>query len=113
MEAKMDDCDCQMVTTEQLKLLLESDQPGEKERAAGYLVQLLTSTKKKERERGYELFEESINHVLFCSCLNYRSLTGGFTHPLLGVLARTVESWATRSETIKAGDSTLTRSARP
>jgi hypothetical protein len=109
----MDECDCQMVTTEELKLLLASDRPGEKERAAGYLVRLLTSAEKTERQRGCELFEEAINHALFCSCLDYRSLTAGFTHPLLGVVARTVESWAARGDGITAGKGVPSGGARP
>jgi hypothetical protein len=43
-------------------------------------------------------FEEGLKEALFCSCLNYGSLAGGFTDPLIEIVMRTVEFWAGRSE---------------
>jgi hypothetical protein len=83
------------MTTDELKALLNSDRSDEKERAVEYLVKLLTSEDEKIRRRGHELLEEGFNDALYQSCLNYSSLVGGFTHPLLNVVRRTVEFWAT------------------
>lgn len=40
------------------------------------------------------VFAEGINDALFCSCFNYGSLVGAFTHPLLDVMTRSLEIWA-------------------
>ena len=94
----MDDCNCPLVTTAELKALLNSENAQEKEQAIACLLALLTSRDERARARGYELFEEGINDALFCSCLNYRSLVRGFTHPLLQVVTRAVETWAISTE---------------
>jgi len=83
---------------DELKLLLNSDQGTDHEKAVQYLVGLLTSPDKGMRRRGCELFEEGLNEGLYQSCLNYRSLVGGVTHPLISVLTRSVEAWSARVE---------------
>jgi hypothetical protein len=93
----MDSCDCRTVSMEQLKVLLESDRPEETEQAVAHLVRLLTSDDKDDRDRGYHLFRQGLEQALFRSCLNYGSLVRSFTHPLVNVLARTTESWASRT----------------
>lgn len=90
----MNNCDCQMMTRDELKALVHPDQAEEREQAVGFLVGLLTSTDQKERLRGYELFREGLSEALYCSCLNYGSLAGGFTDPLLDIVTRAVEFWA-------------------
>lgn len=90
----MDHCDCPLVTSDELKALLDSDDAERNEQAVAHLVKLLTSQDEQARARGYQLFEEGIADALFCSCLNYRALVGGFTHPLLKVVRKSVETWA-------------------
>lgn len=92
----MNDCDCQMAPAEQLKNMLSLDRPKEKEQAIAYLVGLLTSEDRMDRNHGYQLFHEGIDEALFCSCLDYGSLVGSSTNPLLEVLARAIELWAAR-----------------
>ena len=94
----MSGCNCQLMTKEELKALTGVDRPDEREQAIGYLVSLLTSRDAEVRRRGYELFEEGLNEALFCSCLSYGSLTGGFTAPLVEIVARAVEAWAASNE---------------
>lgn len=102
----MDACNCQMMTRDELKALVRSDQSEEREQAVGFLVSLLTSGEEDTRRRGYEFFKEGLNEALFCSCLNYGSLAGGFTDPLVDIVMRAVEFWAISRETQGAGDST-------
>ena len=83
-----------MMTEDELKRLLNSDQAPDKEQAIQYLVGLLTSPDKEMRSREYEPFEEGLNEALYQSCLNYSSLVGGFTHPLVTVLTRSVQAWS-------------------
>ncbi len=80
--------------SEQIDTLLLSDEERERERASEELVRLLTSTDRNDRLRGYAMFREGLNEALYRSCLNYRSLVGGFTHPLETILARAIEAWA-------------------
>jgi len=87
-------CNCQMVTKDELKALVQSEDAADREQAIGYLVSLLTSANSADRRRGYELFGEGIAAALFRSCLNYGSLAGGFTDPLVAIVRRTVEAWA-------------------
>jgi hypothetical protein len=87
----MEECTCAIVAKEELRRLLQSDDPGRKDEAVAYLVGLLTSHDEPTRARGYELLEEGINDALFCSCFNYGSLVGGFTHSFLTVVMRAVE----------------------
>lgn len=94
----MDGCDFLMITKDELKMLLASDDTEKKELAIVHLVKLLTSQDEQTRARGYQLFEEGIADALFCSCLNYRALVGSFTHPLLKVVRQSVESWAASQE---------------
>jgi hypothetical protein len=90
----MESCDCQMITRDELKALVRSDHADEREQAIGFLVDLLTSADEDTRRRGYEFFEEGLKEALFCSCLNYGSLAGGFTDPLVDIVVRAVEFWA-------------------
>ncbi len=92
----MSDCNCQMAPAEQLKNLLNSDRPKDKEQAIACLVGFLTSEDRMDRDHGYQLFHEGIDEALFCSCLDYGSLVGGSTNPLLEALSRAVELWAAR-----------------
>jgi hypothetical protein len=93
----MERCDCQMITQDELKALVRSDNSDDREQAVGFLVDLLTSTDEDTRRRGYESSEEGLKEALFCSCLNYGSLTGGFTDPLVDIVVRAVEFWAASS----------------
>ena len=90
-------CECQMAGASELRGRLNSDKPDEREQAVNYLVSLLTSRDESDRHHGYELYKEGIDEALFRSCLEYRGLIGGFTHPLLDVVARAVEFWARSS----------------
>jgi hypothetical protein len=90
---EMENCNCQM-TAGEMKALFESGTPESGAKAVEYLVGLLTSHDRNERTHGYELFKEAIGDALFCSCLNYGSLVGGFTHPLQEVLVKAIERWA-------------------
>jgi glutathione S-transferase len=90
----MDGCNCPIVTRDELKALFDSEEAEQEEQAIAHLVELLTSRDKQLRAQGYRLFEEGIADALFCSCLNYRALVGGFTHPLLKVIRQAVEAWA-------------------
>jgi hypothetical protein len=92
------ECNCRMMTTGELKALVQSDDAAKREEAIGHLVSLLTSTNGIERRRGYELFGDGVAATLFHSCLNYGSLTSGFTDPLVEIVVRTVEAWAASSE---------------
>jgi hypothetical protein len=87
-------CNCQMMTKSELDALFQSDDAARREEAIGYVVGLLTSMDAAERRHGYELFGEGVADALFRSCLNYGSLTGGFTDPLVAIVKRTVEAWA-------------------
>ncbi len=82
------------MTVEELNAMFRSDRPEERSRAAGYLVEKLTSQDAGSRAQGHELLGAAFNDALYQSCLNYRSLVGGFTHPLLDVVRRSVELWA-------------------
>lgn len=90
----MDGCNCPIITREELRALLDSEEAEKKEQAIACLVDLLTSQDERMRARGYELFREGINNALFCSCFNYSGLVGGFTNPLLEVVAQSIEIWA-------------------
>ena len=91
----MNPCDCQMMTKDELQALVRSDRPDLRERAVAHLADLLTSRDEETRRHGYELFREGLANALFCSCLDYGSLAGGFTNPLVEIVTRTVEFWAT------------------
>lgn len=109
----MDACNCQLMTRDELKALMRSDQSAEREEAVGYLVSVLTSRDEHTRSRGYELFKEGLSEALFCSCLNYGCLVGGFTDPLVDIVMRAVEFWATSFEIQGAADNTSTAMPRP
>lgn len=94
----MESSKCQ-ITTAELKALFETGFPKDSAKAIERLVDLLTSHDRNDRTRGYEMFETAVNDALFCSCLNYGSLVGGFTHPLREVMAKAIESWAERQAT--------------
>ena len=86
------------MTADELKTLLHSGRLEDVEQAVEYLVMSLTSYDKTTRRDGYELLEEAFKEALYRSCLNYGSLTGSFTQPLMTVVTRTVEFWATNRE---------------
>ena len=90
----MSACNCQMITKGELNALFQSEDTARREEAIGYIVGLLTSADTAERRHGYELFGEGVADGLFCSCLDYGSLTGGFADPLVAIVMRTVETWA-------------------
>lgn len=87
-----------MTKKRDLKALLHSAREADREAAIQCLAELLTSRDSDVRRQGYELFEEGLKEALYQSCLNYGSLTGGFTHPLVTVVLRTVEAWADDTE---------------
>lgn len=87
-----------MMTADELKTLLRSGQSEESKRAVDYLVTSLTSRDANIRRHGYELLDEALKDALYQSCLNYGSLLGGFTQPLMAVVTRTVEFWATQRD---------------
>ena len=91
----MNSCDCQTMAKDELQALVRSDRPDLRERAVAHLASLLTSREEGRRRHGYELFREGIADALFCSCLDYGSLAGGFTNPLVEIVTHTVEFWAT------------------
>ncbi len=90
----MNECNCQMMTSDEVSALVRSDRSAERDQAVDCLVRLLTSTDEGERRRGYEFFAEGLAETLFCSCLNYGSLARGSTDPLVEIVTRTVEFWA-------------------
>jgi hypothetical protein len=99
----MEASDCQMMTRDELKALVRSERSDDREQAVRTLVNLLTSSDANVRGRGYELFREGLAEVLFRSCLNYGSLAGGFTDPLVDVLSCAVEFWAAPGEIHSTG----------
>lgn len=98
----MESCSCPIVSREEIKALFDSQNAEEKEQAIACLVDLLTSRDERVRARGYELFAEGIKDALLCSCFNYSSLVGGFTHPLLEALTRSLEMWAAAAGTAES-----------
>jgi hypothetical protein len=93
----MNSCDCQLMTKDELKTLVSSERSDQRERAVAHLASLLTSRDEETRHHGYELFREGLADALFCSCLDYGSLAGGFTDPLVDIVTRAVEFWAASS----------------
>jgi hypothetical protein len=89
-------CNPQLIKDE-LQSLVRSERKEEREAAVAHVVRLLTSADAEVRRQGYALFREGIAETLFCSCLNYGSLAGGFTEPLIDIVTRTVEFWAAGS----------------
>ncbi len=87
------------MTADELKTLLYSDKSEENQQAIEYLVKLLTSFDEKTRQDGYHILEETFKEALYRSCLNYGSLAGGFTQPLMTAVTRTVEYWAMQTAT--------------
>ncbi len=83
-----------VMTKDELNDLLSSERSADKARAVDYLVKLLTSEAGNVRAQGHELLAEAFNDALYRSCLNYRGLVGGFTHPLVEVIRRAIETWA-------------------
>ena len=106
-------CNCQMITTDELRALAQSEESAEREEAIGFLVRLLTSPDEAARRRGYEFFKEGLGEALFRSCLNYGSLAGGFTDPLVEIVMRTVEFWAASREVPEAGGCISAEMTRP
>lgn len=82
------------LTRERLQVLVRSEKPEEREEAITHVVSLLISPDAHSRRCGYELFKEAVSEALFRSCLDYGSLAGGFTEPLVEIVTRTVECWA-------------------
>jgi hypothetical protein len=87
-----------MMADDDIKTLLSSEEEHQRDRAIEHLVRLLTSPDRTDREEGCALYREGLNEALYRSCLNYRSLVGGFTHPLVTILARAIDAWADSSE---------------
>lgn len=87
-------CSCPVMTKDEVNALVQSEDSARREEAIAYLVRLLTSTDVADRRHGYELFGDGVAAALFRSCLNYGSLAGGFTDPLVQIVVRTVEAWA-------------------
>lgn len=109
----MDGCNCPIVTTEEIRALLDSEEAEKKERAIACLVDLLTSQDKWVCARGHELFREGINDALFCSCFNYSGLGGSFTNPLLEVAAQSIEIWAAARGTRESEPALSAQGAQP
>lgn len=86
------------MTADEVKTLLHSGRSEESEQAVEYLGSLLTSQKEKTRRHGYEMLEECFKEALYRSCLNYGLLAGGFTQPLMTVVTRAIEFWATQRQ---------------
>jgi hypothetical protein len=93
---------CRVMTKDELRALVCSEQPAEREEAVRFLVALLTATDDDARCRGYEFFREGLSEALFHSCLNYGSLAGGFTDPLVDTVTRAIEFWAAGRKTQQA-----------
>ena len=90
------------VAREALHALLPGEGGDERSAAIAALVDMLSSQDVRLREEGYCLFQGALDEALFQSCLNYRSLVRGFTHPLVSVLAATIERWASVAEERRA-----------
>ncbi len=86
------------MTADELKTLLYSGRAEEIEHAIEHLVTLLTSLDEDARQIGYDALEESFKEALYRSCLNYGSLAGGFTQPLMTAVTRSVETWVKQHE---------------
>lgn len=100
------ECNCRVMTTGELNALVQSDDAAKRDEAIGHLVSLLTSTNEDDRRHGYELFGDGLAATLFSSCLNYGSLTSGFTDPLVEIVMRTVEAWAASGEAARCDPAT-------
>jgi hypothetical protein len=90
----MSECNCPLMTRDELKALVRSERSDQREQAVAHLAGLLTSRDEETRHHGYELFREGLADALFCSCLNYGSLAEGFTNPMVEIVTRAIESWA-------------------
>jgi hypothetical protein len=86
------------MTRNELQSLLSSDQRDCRRRGVEHLVALLSSHDRASRLRGYATWREQLEEALYQSCLNYRSLVRGLTHPLETVMEETIECWATAHE---------------
>lgn len=84
--------------SQKLTALLEPGHAEASEQAIDYLVAALTAGDEATRKQGYEMLDEALKEALYRSCLDYGSLAGGFTRPLLTVMMRTVEAWAARQQ---------------
>jgi hypothetical protein len=82
------------ITRDEFTALIRSDQVVERERAIAWLACLLTSGDKEARCCGYDLFRDGLQEALYRACLNYGSLAGSFTEPLVEIVRRAVECWA-------------------
>jgi hypothetical protein len=98
---------------EDLKSLLLSERSGDSEKAIGTLVGLLSSRIEEKRARGYALYREALEEALYRSCLNYRSLVRGFTHPLLSVMEQAIESWADAPRRKASAEENMTKVVVP
>lgn len=83
-----------LAAPERLHALLTGAEGGDRNAAITALVDMLSSQDGGLRRQGYRLFQDGLDEALFQSCLNYRSLVRGFTHPLVKVLEETIERWA-------------------
>ncbi len=98
---------------EDLKSLLLSERSGDSEKAIGTLVGLLSSRIEEKRARGYALYREALEEALYRSCLNYRSLVRGFTHPLLSVMEQAIETWADAPRRKPSAEENMTKVVVP
>ena len=86
------------MTRSELQSLLGSDRSDRLRQGVEHLVALLASRDRAWRLRGYAALHEQLEEALYQSCLNYRSLVRGFTHPLEAVMEEAIERWAAACE---------------
>ena len=82
------------MTRQELQSLLTSARIEQQKQGIEYLVALLCSDDRPVRLRGFALLREQLEEALYQSCLNYRGLVRGFTHPLEMVMEQAIERWA-------------------
>jgi hypothetical protein len=82
------------MTRQELQSLLTSGRTERQKEGVEYLVSLLCSRDRPIRLRGFEVLREQLEEALYQSCLNYRGLVRGFTHPIETVMEEAIERWA-------------------
>lgn len=88
------------MTRDELRSLLGSDQSERWRQGMEHLVALLASRDRARRLSGYAMLRDQLEEALYQSCLNYRSLVRGFTHPLESVIEEAIERWAAAFEDV-------------
>lgn len=86
------------MTRAELQSLLNSDQRDRRRMGVEHLAGLLSSRDRGRRLDGYAVLREQLEEALYQSCLNYRSLVRGFTHPIETVMEEVIERWAAALE---------------